>query len=96
MTTKLKTKLESDGYFDIKEIPNRGIVALLRFVFTVGLVYGIDENGYVGRYCYPSLRDAKEGLNNWDGSNDPSGNWIKHKGHIEYSNKNLNNNEKGK
>jgi len=71
----------------LREIPGRGLCALFRFMFTVGLVYGIDEIGYVGRYCYSNLADAKKDLGIWDGKEDPPGDWIKHKGETEYSNK---------
>lgn len=74
------------GYFDLKEIEDRGICGLLRMAFTIGLFYSIDEVGYVGRYCYPNLREAKDAINEWDGKKDPPGPWIKHKGSIEYRN----------
>lgn len=79
-------KVESEGYFNCKVLPNRGIVGLYRYVFTIGLTYGIREYDYEGRYCFESLSEAKEALDKWDGVGDPSGNWIKHKGNIEYSN----------
>lgn len=84
----LKEFLEKEGYKEIREIPGKGVCALYRFIFTVGLVYNIDEFGYEGRYCYPNYSDALEALLNWNGQEDPSGDWIKHKGKIEYLNKN--------
>lgn len=72
--------LEDNMYFDYRIIPGRGIVALLRFAFTVGLVYGIDEHCYDGRYCFNTAANAREALNLWDGVGDPTGQWIKHKG----------------
>lgn len=75
-------------YFNVKEIEGRGICGLLRMVFTVGLVYGIDEVGYTGRYCYPTRIDAIDAINKWDGKEDPPGDWIKHKGYREYRNPN--------
>lgn len=61
---KLKEFLKKEGYIFIKEIPNRGICALRRFIYTIGLVYNLDEIGYEGRYCYSSLTDALDALNN--------------------------------
>lgn len=78
--------LDENKYFDYRIIPGRGIVGLMRFVFTIGLVYGIDEDFYEGRYCFHTLADAREALNSWDGVGDPPGQWIKHKGRIEYRN----------
>ena len=73
-------ELEKEGYFDLKVIPGKGICGLLRMIFTVGLVIGITDYGYYGRYCYKHLSDAKEALKNWDGNGDPEGPWIKYKG----------------
>jgi len=69
-----------EGYFEIREIPGNGICALMRFVFTVGLVVKIDPTGYERRYCYSSLREAMDDINSWDGTGHPQGNWIKCKG----------------
>lgn len=72
--------LNEQGYFELKEIPGRGLCGLFQFLFTVGLVYGIDEGGYKGRWCYPTLDEARIALKYWDGAQDPIGNWIKYKG----------------
>lgn len=84
----LKEFLEKEGYTDIEIIPNKGICALFRFAFTTGLVYGIDESGYQGRYCYSNKSDALKALKEWSGIDDPQDSyWIKHKGYKgEYSN----------
>ena len=90
MTQQLKDFLTKEGYFNLVEIPGRGICGLYRFVFTVGLVIGINEDGYKGRFCYPHLADAMTDINTWDGINDPSGDWLKYKGEDnEYSNQKL-------
>lgn len=73
-------ELEQEGYFDLKIISERGICGLIRMLYTVGLVIGINNIGYYGRYCYKNLADAKEALNKWDGNGDPEGPWIKYKG----------------
>lgn len=86
---KLKELLSREGYFQLKEVPGRGIVGLTHFAFTVGLVYGMTASFYEGRYCYPRAKDALDAFNTWDGVGDPPGPWVKHKGHIEYRNPNL-------
>lgn len=69
------------GYFEYQIIEGRGLCALSRQIYTVGLLYGIDEQeNYKGRYCFHSLAEAKEAIREWDGAGDPPGNWIKHKG----------------
>jgi hypothetical protein len=85
--TELLEYLESEGYFMLCEIPGRGICGLYYYIFTVGLVYGMGEKGYKGRYCYPNLATAKEALLSWDGKDDPKDDeWMKHKGYKEFSN----------
>lgn len=86
MTQELENILKRNGYVFPREVEGRGVCALQRFIFTTGLCYGLNEESYEGRYCFESGMDAKEALGKWDGVGDPPGNWIKHKGKIEYSN----------
>lgn len=65
----------------MRQVPGYGLCGLGRMVFTVGVVWGIDEDEcYVGRWCYHSYAEAKEALSLWDGKGDPPGEWIKYKG----------------
>lgn len=83
-----------EAYTHMVNKPNRGVCGLSRFLFTVGLVYGIDDIGYKGRYCYHTMAEAKAALLEWDGSGHPPGNWVKHKGRgIEESNPKYDKNE---
>jgi hypothetical protein len=76
----LKAYLETEGYYGIREIPGKGLCGLRKFIFTTGLVIGMDEVQYYGRYCYSDESDALKALNEWNGKGDPSGPWIKYKG----------------
>lgn len=78
--------LERSGYYHIREVPGKGLCGIARMVFTSGLCYGLNEESYVGRYCYEHFDDALKALEEWDGNGDPPGDWIKHKGKVEYSN----------
>jgi hypothetical protein len=91
ITPELKKYLESEGYTGIREIEGRGIYGVHRFIFTTAIVYGIDETGYKSRWCYPHslIMELAIAYSKWDGIGDPEGNWIKHKGYMEYSNPNL-------
>jgi hypothetical protein len=80
--------LETEGYSHLTEIPGRGICGVTRMIYTTGLVYGIDRYSYKGRYCFETMAVAVQSLNEWSGADDPPGDWIKHKGRIEYSNPN--------
>lgn len=62
MEDSLIKQLESEGYFNLHETKNYGIVGLFRFMFTTGLVVGLDPVGYNRRYCYPTIEHAKIGL----------------------------------
>lgn len=75
----LKHWLKANGYWNIK-ILNGKICALERFIFTTGLVVGLDEFGKQGRYCYEDKASAEAAIEEWDGIGDPPGPWIKYKG----------------
>jgi hypothetical protein len=74
--------LKKEGYYNLREIPNRGLCGLKQFIFTVGLVEGLTEGSYIGRYCYPNalIKESVVAIELWDGKDDPIGGWIKYKG----------------
>lgn len=78
-TQELHAFLTANGYTDLREIGGR-LCGLNRFIFTTGLVVGLDEVGYQVRYCYEHEADARDALEAWDGMGYPSGPWIKAKG----------------
>lgn len=67
-------------YEMLQEVPGHGLCGLHKYLFTTGLVIGLDEDGLAGRYCYAQWADAWKALRNWDGVGDPTGPWIKYKG----------------
>lgn len=88
----LKPYLEENGFTMLKVVEGRGICGVQKFIFTVGLCYGIDQTGWFGRWCYPhaDALDAVLAFNIWDGKEDPAGKWIKYKGRDgEYENSKL-------
>jgi hypothetical protein len=72
---------KSIGYSCLRYVPNKGLCGLHEFLFTIGIVYGLDSTGYKGRYCYPkeNLVDAVVALADWSGEGGPKGNWVAHK-----------------
>lgn len=75
-------RMKIEHIHNIEWIDGRGYCGLMSFMFTVGLVYGIGEIDYDGRYCYPNATDAMVGFLNWKvlgGENEPANCWIKHK-----------------
>ncbi len=84
---QLKAFLEKEGFLYLRDIPGRGWCGVRRNLFTWGLFYGMGHHGIVGRYCFGDLSEVKASLNEWDGSGDPPGDWIKHFGPAgEYGN----------
>jgi len=89
MTAEMQEIIQENGYLYCREIPGRGLCGLKRFMFTSAIVYGLDADGYTGRWCY-ELAEAKAAFLEWDGIGDPPGDWIKHKGQSgEYKNPEL-------
>lgn len=77
MTEGLMAFLEREGYEDAKELPDGRIAACYRFIFTSAIVVGLDEAGYSDRYCYHTMADARQALDEWDGTGEPEG-WHRH------------------
>lgn len=71
---------EDMGYAHVCRL-NGKIVGLGPFIYTVGIVVGMDETGYECRYCYHNAADAQAALFKWMTSDDaePS-DYIKRKG----------------
>lgn len=80
LTSEIQEFLEKEGFTQLREVEGRGICGIMRFMFTVGLVYGLDTTGYKGRWCYDNAIEPIAALSIWDGKDDPIGNWIKYKG----------------
>lgn len=80
----MRKQLEKEGYYNLRYVDGVGFVGLRNFIYTIGLCYGIEEWGYLGRYCYPKefKEDALKGIEIWSGdvNVNPVGKWIKHKG----------------
>lgn len=80
MNETLKMFLEEQGYTDLVELQSGEIAGILKFLFTTGLVVGLDKYGYRIRFCYEFTNEARVALELWDGKDFPPGNWIKAKG----------------
>ena len=62
----IEERIAENGYTDIRII-NGMICGISRFIYTCGVCYGLDETGYVGRYCFDSHQNAALFLKDWDG-----------------------------
>lgn len=96
---EISTLLETQyGYRVRVRVIDGQFIAVIKFAYTWGLCYGVDEHGYKGRYCYTDLCDcyiAFDEVSKLDADNPPDDSrWLKHKGLTEFSNPNFNN-EKG-
>jgi hypothetical protein len=72
-----------DHFVHVRDVPERGVCGVQRFIYTCGLLTELTFDGleydYRARYCYPRQRDAVAALMTWDGIGDPPGEWIKEK-----------------
>lgn len=84
--TELYDMREGDVYLAriLKAGPYEGHWAhLAKMLFTVGVMVSHRDHGNpVTRWCFPSFHEAKSALENWDGTGDPPGEWIKQKGKL--------------
>jgi hypothetical protein len=61
-------------------LPTGEWAGVREFIFTYGLLIGIDQDTYRTRFCYGSEEEALAALASWDGTLDPPGRWLKEKG----------------
>lgn len=90
--TEVLSAIDADRYYYLRYIPSLGLCGINKFLFTYGLVVGINEIGYDHRYCYSisshNRNSVIDYLKEWDGEGYPKGNWIKRKGSGETTNPN--------
>jgi hypothetical protein len=70
LNAELRTQLFVNGYQNMCEIDGM-VCATMRFIYTVGVCYGIDSTGYRGRFCFESYQCAELFLKDWDGKTLP-------------------------
>lgn len=70
MSPELEKLLIENNYENVREIDGM-VCAISRFMFTVGVCYGIDLTGYRGRFCFDSYQNAELFLKEWDGKTPP-------------------------
>ena len=77
--SELKTFLESEGYENLRKLPDGMWIGIMPMLFTTGLFVGLDQRGWDRRYCYEHEKDAARAAFEWDGQGAPPGPWIKEK-----------------
>lgn len=75
----LVAQLASHRYTNITKKAG-AVCAIAPFLYTTGLVVGLNKLEYERRYCYEHETDARQALAAWDGIGHPGGPWIKCKG----------------
>jgi len=68
----IKEFLERQYYTDITILPGDNICAIHPFIYTWGVCYGVNFDGYKGRFCFDSLVNAQGFLRGWDGKIQPT------------------------
>lgn len=87
MTEEEATKICADrGYSPPVLLASGEWACVGPFIFTFGLLVGLDKYSFRTRFCYESLAQALVALVTWDGTGDPPGDWIKEKGRMERNN----------
>lgn len=61
---------ENHGYQQVREIDGK-LYGLMRFIYTVGVVTGLDDFGYEGRICFDTFQNAELFFRDWDGITPP-------------------------
>jgi hypothetical protein len=77
---ELSLSLRGEGFVHLRHIPGLGLCGIKQYIVTFGIVVGIDEMGYQARFCFEHFADAELAFHDWDGTDYPSGPWIKLKG----------------
>ena len=67
----LVLELVRNGYSDLRVVPGRGVCGLHRYIYTVGVCYGMDMTGMKGRFCFDTEQNARLFLKDWDGETIP-------------------------
>ncbi len=76
----LALALHVSGYTSLRLHRGR-VCGLHRFMYTVGIVVGLDFETYSHRYCYADFAEARGALGEWSEDDEhPPGPWIKRKG----------------
>lgn len=75
-----REQFEYQGYTHVRQLPTGEWIGVFPFIYTTGLVVGLNSIGYRTRFCYEHLDDAIAASVIYDGTGDPSGPWIKEKG----------------
>ena len=66
--SRIMTMAQQLGYTDVTWREGAGVCGLRRFIYTVGVCYGLDETGCAGRFCFDTEQNARLFLMDWDGS----------------------------
>jgi len=77
---ELFASLRAQGYLDVRRIRDGPVIGVCPMWSTFGLMVGCDDGSYQSRYCYEDAADVAIAFRQWDGTGDPPGPWIKHKG----------------
>jgi len=67
---RLVATLLTHGYQNLRLVNGRWC-GTMRFMYTVGVVLGLDDSGYTNRFCFDTEQNAALFLKDWDGSTLP-------------------------
>lgn len=71
--------LELEGYYNIHSLDDGIIIGLYDFIFTTGICYELNLQGYSGRYCYNNKTMAIQQMHAWLRTGTPPTDYAAHK-----------------
>lgn len=51
---------ESEGYFDVRELPDGTFIGKVQLMFTTAICMGLDRYGWEKRFCFDNMQVLKE------------------------------------
>lgn len=68
--------LETQGYSDLRELPDGTVAGMIRLMFTKAIVLGLDKTGWEYRYCYEDAGRANHEFAKIKSVDDVPAGWV--------------------
>lgn len=71
MNKELQEKLVSEGYLFTREVPYWGVCGVMKYMYTWGVCFNMDDLFIGGRFCFDEIGAALQFYGKWDGLSIP-------------------------
>lgn len=82
--TPTTTDDDYPGALLVKHLDNGSVICVYRYIFNDRITWGYGSESYERGFCYQRDGSAAVAAQEWDGSGDPPGPWIKEVGTDRY------------